>query len=1037
MRLKEHSYCPFTHYIRPSMAVNTRCSKQGPPRHDIQQLSHQELISLIIAEQQKDLEARREAAIRRHGRRPTVLNENFTNSIIIACHAQLAALETASATAVAQAESPPAGNSVATSEPGSPLGTIIASPQHRTCPQPIEQCKDSANSTVPDISGAAKIEDTPTGPTSNVPVGDTTLMELKHLESDDDMPGHMEPDVLFDSAPFFEPSMSEKEEECHDPMYHLQSAHCLQSPPATSQSPAASPVTTQVSAAAHSSAAVETAVTTNHTIDGVTPIDAAAATGDQVVHTKAPRQRCPGKPRPGALTTEQLGILRDKNAELECWVMKQATKWNVSTLTIITNMGLDNCEKRALNIWNIFQAVFWHHAIEQYDKEHGEVVKPNTFDGEATARRCHEEYALLSADCDDITEEKLEAIKKKKTEIMAEYEAIQEDEVLQFWEGNTVRFMCEARKELSMRVHWFWNWLEHMQWYALRGVVIGGFAVSVDYLDPISHTLNFSFAGNDMARKFFDDKGVNMAQFIYDFEIYCREGELKDRCQGDRNQDPRAALCDAMEGKSDDAIGQQSPRLRWDEWAEDFVKKRQCLLGWPAEVTGPSGPAPYSSIDRGRSGKILAEALLAPEGCEIWAETWKHEEITLADSLSVHCLKKNPEWLCIPIIVDQEGNALLTIGDKKAVNAGERGASHKTKRSSDEESDSDKSMTGEEEACKEEDQEAKRGRKIPRSKDLCEDSDVDEGIHHQLDATSTAAPAITMTTAQQADAACVHTRPKPCLVVVDSQPEQQTLDAAELLQDKHGSGLVGRGRDWAIGDATASGGAFVGYGTDIEGYPPEQLQPQYAPVKTRDFQGADQYGGAPQPGHYSHAELYDMLLPDFGMSRGATQYAPVSHTTGPPPWTAQPRLPSSAHVRPLSHAQVHPPSRAQVAGPPLVHSGFKAPSTYQHMLTVQGHNIQRPYTWGGSMEPLAPVASPMVEMRPTYCQFASGTTSTRGGYGVSEGGAYSLAGAPYAIQTPGQPQMQAHGYTHEGHVYLTLAPEGYYDTENRWETAMA
>ncbi|KIJ23231.1 hypothetical protein M422DRAFT_276243, partial [Sphaerobolus stellatus SS14] len=117
------------------------------------------------------------------------------------------------------------------------------------------------------------------------------------------------------------------------------------------------------------------------------------------------------------------------------------------------------------------------------------------------------------------------------------------------------------------------------------------------------------------------------------------------------------------------ATGRQSNKLRWDEWAEDFVIARQCLVGWPADVTWPSGPAPYSSIDRGRGGRLLGEALLAEAGREIRIEKWTDEDITLTNSKPRSRLDKDLNWQKIAVIVDQEGNPLLTIGqiDEQAV----------------------------------------------------------------------------------------------------------------------------------------------------------------------------------------------------------------------------------------------------------------------------------------------------------------------------------------------------------------------------------
>ncbi|KIJ37883.1 hypothetical protein M422DRAFT_259496 [Sphaerobolus stellatus SS14] len=393
--------------------------------------------------------------------------------------------------------------------------------------------------------------------------------------------------------------------------------------------------------------------------------------------------------RPGSLMRAQLQVLRNKNSELEQWVTEKGREWNVSNLTITTNMGLDNRERRAINFWNIFQMVFWNQAIEEHEPKQPEGGEE--LDCEVVSEKCREAYAKLRLDREELTEKQLEEIEHKREEIRCRYEELEEEaqeagqvfpgwkmawkfsgfgeEELHYRQGNTGKLMRQARKELSMRA----------QWFALRGVLIGGFAVSIDYLDPVSHTLNFTFAGNQSACKFFDNEEVNMAQIIYDFETYCREGELKECQRGEKYNNAQAALRYTMENQggdkrkaelanqtvnaAEDATGLHTTHLRWDEWAEDFPKKHKCLVGWPAEVTWPSGPAPYGSIDRGRGGKLLAEALLADKGREIRTEAWTEAEIKLAKSAPHHRLNKDPTWQCIPIVIDQDGNTLLTIGE--------------------------------------------------------------------------------------------------------------------------------------------------------------------------------------------------------------------------------------------------------------------------------------------------------------------------------------------------------------------------------------
>ncbi|KIJ36006.1 hypothetical protein M422DRAFT_51223 [Sphaerobolus stellatus SS14] len=567
------------------------------------QLSCEELEQCIRDEQLKDLDKRRLIFRQRKQRQPTDIDETFTNAIVKECRRLLAE---------PMPDHVMTNTGVITDTDGIPLPVIMVTSQPG-----IRSDTDGAN--------------------------DNLIISLKRSVS---------PPI----ALHHQDANTSPNEELGDPSHQPRVAT---SPPAPASLPPAEHNPEAQSATASTATAVG--------IDN----------GDKGKR----RERKEDEPRPGALTKEQLRLLRDKNSELEKWIADKAREWNVSNLTIISNMGIDNRERRARNFWNIFQTVFWSNVVNEHERKRHEDPSTPDLDGEAVARECHDQYATLKLPDDQvvISEDEVEEINRRRQEIVEEYERMEQEEELRFREGNTAGLMRQARRELSL----------HAQWFALRGVLLAGFGVSIDYLDPISHTLNFSFAGNDNARKFFDDDEINMTQIIYDFETYCREGELKDRHRGNKHRDVQGALRHAMETKSgdkrksaisemlrriwskcicedvaalEDATGLQATRLRWDEWADDFIKKHHRLVGWPADVTWPSGPAPYGSIDRGRSGKLLGDALLAEEGRQIRAEPWTKEEIKLANSAPRHRLMKDPAWLCIPIIVDQDDKPLLTIG---------------------------------------------------------------------------------------------------------------------------------------------------------------------------------------------------------------------------------------------------------------------------------------------------------------------------------------------------------------------------------------
>ncbi|KIJ39758.1 hypothetical protein M422DRAFT_257351 [Sphaerobolus stellatus SS14] len=371
--------------------------------------------------------------------------------------------------------------------------------------------------------------------------------------------------------------------------------------------------------------------------------------------------------RPGPLSQEKLQYLRDKAVEIDKWIEDIARSWGVSTVTITTNMGLDNPQRRGYNFWNIFQSIYWHRILEEHAKQHGDDPNAEKMDQETVQAECHAEYAKVRLDDPDLTDEEMEERKKLREAIKKEYEVLQEEDELKYKEGLTSSLMKKARKEFTMR----------SKWYAARGVVIGGFAVSIDPYDPTSRTLNFVFVGNEAGRRYFEEEEVNVSALLYEFENYCSIGEIQARKK--QGVSVREGLRAALNSKSNDkrksaisemlrtmwkeATGTKVTKIPWDEWWRGMVENERRTVGWPVGVPWPSGPKPYSAIDRGKDGRALANAFTAEEGKETRIESWTPEESALAKSLPESMRADNANWLKIPLVVDDAGRPLLTIGE--------------------------------------------------------------------------------------------------------------------------------------------------------------------------------------------------------------------------------------------------------------------------------------------------------------------------------------------------------------------------------------
>ncbi|KIJ39772.1 hypothetical protein M422DRAFT_257366 [Sphaerobolus stellatus SS14] len=374
--------------------------------------------------------------------------------------------------------------------------------------------------------------------------------------------------------------------------------------------------------------------------------------------------------RPGALTKEQLQTLRKKSEELDRYIEEMAQKFRVNAATITANMGLDNPQRRVLNFWNVFQSVFWRRVIDEQSALLGEDFDPEDLDAEAIQGECSAGYATLKLNDPDLTDEQLEERKAQREEIRWEYNRQQEQEEVQYREGQTAALMRQARREFTMR----------SKWYAARGVVIGGWGVSIDPYDPTSRTLSFVFVGSDAGHRYFEEQEVDISRLLYEFENFCSLGDMEARkrkgcniretlqanLQSKSNDKRKLAISEMMRMKWHEATGEQVTKIPWDDWCLRMIEHHQRTVGWPASVPWPSGPKPYSAIDRGKDGRTLAKAFTEPEGKDIRIEGWNEEEIALANAVPESQRADNMKWLKIALVVDDAGEHLLTIGDIKA-----------------------------------------------------------------------------------------------------------------------------------------------------------------------------------------------------------------------------------------------------------------------------------------------------------------------------------------------------------------------------------
>jgi len=92
-----------------------------------------------------------------------------------------------------------------------------------------------------------------------------------------------------------------------------------------------------------------------------------------------------------------MAILGDKHNEIQEWIALTSKEWNVSPLTITTNMGMDTRESRAACFWNKYQSVFWSNKDEKV-KELAKVTRKAWEEAHATHLERHAQCVKETAD---------------------------------------------------------------------------------------------------------------------------------------------------------------------------------------------------------------------------------------------------------------------------------------------------------------------------------------------------------------------------------------------------------------------------------------------------------------------------------------------------------------------------------------------------------------------------------------------------------------------------------------------------------------
>ncbi|KIJ30955.1 hypothetical protein M422DRAFT_267476 [Sphaerobolus stellatus SS14] len=321
--------------------------------------------------------------------------------------------------------------------------------------------------------------------------------------------------------------------------------------------------------------------------------------------------------RPGELSKE--GVLRaqalgEKHAKE---IAELAEELHASSYTVHCNMGYDERESRITSFWNKFQAVFW---VKEHDKVEEERERQLAAGEKVTAKvdveeaflRCIAEYGpLKKPKC--MTEEKLQELECKRKPFEDAFDEMMDPKKKKYVHGDTIRALKQVRKILtSLAV-----------WWAARGVGIAGWAVSLDPIDPTASAANFTFAGDEAGREFFEDKDVNMMMLLRDFETSCRFRNMEAR---EHDVASREHTYLSVKDDTDSRKKTVSAMLR-QMWAT-VMNKDKC-----ARLAG-------QKIHHGLQGLIHGEQL-NENGREIQVEKWDEGlYLNLASLAAVNGLSK-------------------------------------------------------------------------------------------------------------------------------------------------------------------------------------------------------------------------------------------------------------------------------------------------------------------------------------------------------------------------------------------------------------
>ncbi|KIJ30219.1 hypothetical protein M422DRAFT_268271 [Sphaerobolus stellatus SS14] len=582
--------------------------KGGSPYEN---LSEAQLHALIEQEHALELARAQEEACQGKRRKPTEVDANWTNDIVLACRARLASLEAATAATLVPAKVP-------TTPPIVPPAVAAATPAASGSANPLTIV--STPSTPP----AAAL--TPSAP---IAIGSTPSESPAGT-------------VAAATAPALGPPIT---------------------PP-----PAVTPAITPAAVPTDSTKQEESGPL--KLFSDLPPEDKAVATQVQEVDDVTTQHpAC----RPGALTKEQLRILRAKHAEFDAWVDARAREWEVTPISIWVNMGMHDREKRATSFWNKFQSVFWHRIHNPSDGEKSAIVDDLDSDGLIPKSllvqlqdRCSREYARLSKyEEDDVSPEEKEAIIKERKNICDAYDDLHDPNEVQYKEGNTQKLMRQARKEFTSR----------SLYYSTRGVGVAGWVVSLDPVDATASSANFMFAGSDATRKWFDGHAINMRKTMRDFETSVRYVELQEakrRAAGMRhtylahcnsNDRRRKEISRMLKEMWSELMDRAAPHhLCWDEWPEDMLLAQSRTVGWPDGVPCP-GREPYKGLERAQHNGVLWKALCRQDGLEVKIESWTAEELEAVRTIPAHEREEHDTWLNIFLVRSHSGESLMTVRD--------------------------------------------------------------------------------------------------------------------------------------------------------------------------------------------------------------------------------------------------------------------------------------------------------------------------------------------------------------------------------------